>query len=75
MDQADLIEEFVDHLKVKYAHWLFDGNDLVEEPVVAKFITWCVEDCKKDLHAPRAGDGKSFFERRAEKITSSQSDS
>jgi hypothetical protein len=72
MDQADRIEEFIDHLKIKYAHWLFDGNNLNEEPIIAKFIDWCVKDLEKDLHAKRAIDGKSFFERRA---TSSQSDS
>jgi hypothetical protein len=75
INDAYLIEVFIDRLKIKYAHWLFDGNDLNEEPIVAKFIDWCVKDLEKDLHAKRAKDGKSFFERRAEKLTSSQSDS
>lgn len=72
---ADFLEQFIDHLKVKHTHWLFDHvNEREHQTVIADFIRWCIDEHERDLHGPRGKDGKSFFQRRAE-ATSSQSGS
>lgn len=62
MNDANFIEDFIEHLTIKYCHWLFEGNESNAD--VVKFIDWCVKDANNDLHAPRGRDGKSFFQRR-----------
>lgn len=63
MNQADFLEEFVEHLQIKYMHWLFEGN-LTNNDAIIEFLDWCIKDANKELHEPRGKDGKSFFQRR-----------
>jgi hypothetical protein len=67
MDLADFYEESIDHLSIRRDHWIFDHGDIT--PEVEKVFRWLIEQDKKDLHAPRNKDGKSFYQRREEKRT------
>lgn len=68
MNDADLYEAHINYIQAKYMHWLLDHVEWFSDPEKMKtaqeIFKWLIEDAKKDLHTPRAGDGKSFYERR-----------
>lgn len=70
MNHADMIEEFIVTLRIKYMHWMFEGNTNAE---VTKFVEWVIKDEEKALHTPRGKDGKSFFQRREEENENNKS--
>jgi hypothetical protein len=61
---ADLIEYESDRLRYHIEGWVFSGHEITED--IQKFIDWCFERNEHALHAPRTGDGKSFYQRREE---------
>jgi hypothetical protein len=65
MDQADFLEEFSEALRLRQMHFVLDKG---REPSSAQeFVAYCINQNEHDLHAKRANDGKSFFQRREEK--------
>lgn len=62
--QADLIDHDIEQLIYYVEHWMLSGNELTDE--IKRFIDFCSDYKKRQLHAPRTGDGKSFYQRREE---------
>lgn len=64
MYQADLLEECSEYLSLRMCHYMFAGKKVTKD--IEEFVAWCLAEDKIDIHAPRAHDRKSFYERREE---------
>ncbi len=62
--RADLIDHDIEELIYYMEGWMFAGNELTDE--IKRFVDFCSEDKKRQLHVPRSGDGKSYYQRREE---------
>ena len=67
MTQFELSEEFIDHLIVKYEHWIMEHGEL--NPVIQEFINWCKKEEYTAMRVKRSQDGKSYLERHVEHVT------
>lgn len=76
-EMADFLEEFAEHLSVKYDHWIFSGpwekhGDKWRDKAKAieEFIAWIHEEVKEELVAKRGPKGVSYVEVRRKHQTS-----
>lgn len=63
--EADFRDRFLEHLSIKFQHWLLDNKDYDNVSIVKNFISWVENDVYRDLVDKRGGyNGISFSEAR-----------
>ena len=68
LDDIDLEEHALEHLQIKFDHYLFSGMldpDLGDVDVLGKFVAWCETEMKEAISVKRGTEGISYLDRRA----------
>lgn len=66
--EAFFLEQFIEHIRMRYSHFLTDGNS--REALASDFVDWVVNVDFADIYHKRGRDNVSYNDLRNDEVFS-----